>query len=159
MKYIVTGGAGFIGSYIVKKLVARGDSITVIDNLNTGKEENLESVRNKIVFLKDNVLNMNLLEKETQNMSRRQIAQELECNFNVSGETVIHPEDLEFYLNYNGQNENTIFNILDIVLVVNIVVGGTDGFSDYELWAGDINSDGIINVLDIVLLVNIVVNG
>ena len=34
-------------------------------------------------------------EKETRNMSRRQIAQELECNFNASGETVIHPEDLE----------------------------------------------------------------
>ena len=68
MKYIVTGGAGFIGSYIVKKLVARGDSVTVIDNLNTGKEENLESVRNKIVFLKDSVLNMSLLEKETQDI-------------------------------------------------------------------------------------------
>ena len=34
-------------------------------------------------------------ERETKNMSRRQIAQELECNFNMSGETVIHPEDLE----------------------------------------------------------------
>lgn len=33
--------------------------------------------------------------KETRNMSRRQIAQELECNFNMSGETVIHPEDIE----------------------------------------------------------------
>ena len=68
MKYIVTGGAGFIGSYIVKKLVARGDSVTVIDNLNTGKEKNLESVRNKIVFLKDSVLNMSLLEKKTRNV-------------------------------------------------------------------------------------------
>ena len=68
MKYIVTGGAGFIGSYIVKKLVARGDSVTVIDNLNTGKEKNLESARNKIVFLKDSVLNMSLLEKETRNV-------------------------------------------------------------------------------------------
>ena len=68
MMYIVTGGAGFIGSYIVKKLVARGDSVTVIDNLNTGKEKNLESVRNKIVFLKDSVLNMSLLEKETRNV-------------------------------------------------------------------------------------------
>jgi len=37
-------------------------------------------------------------EKETQNMSRRQIAQELECNFNVSGETVVHPDDLAWYL-------------------------------------------------------------
>jgi hypothetical protein len=34
-------------------------------------------------------------EKETQNLSRRDIAQELECNFNMSGETVIHPEDIE----------------------------------------------------------------
>jgi hypothetical protein len=34
-------------------------------------------------------------DKETKNMSRRQIAQELECNFNMSGETVFHPEDLE----------------------------------------------------------------
>ena len=37
-------------------------------------------------------------EKETQNMSTRQIAQELECNFNVSGETVIHPDDLAHYM-------------------------------------------------------------
>ena len=37
-------------------------------------------------------------EKETKNMSRRQIAQELECNFNVSGETVIHPDDLTWYI-------------------------------------------------------------
>jgi len=34
-------------------------------------------------------------EKETRNMTRRQIAQELECNFNTSGETVIHPDDIE----------------------------------------------------------------
>lgn len=37
-------------------------------------------------------------EKETRNMSRREIAQELECNFNMSGETVFAPEDLEVYL-------------------------------------------------------------
>jgi hypothetical protein len=37
-------------------------------------------------------------EKEVRNMSRRQIAQELECNFNVSGETVIHPDDIQWYL-------------------------------------------------------------
>tara|TARA_Y100000389_G_C17458158_1_gene519614 strand:+ start:407 stop:1987 length:1581 start_codon:yes stop_codon:yes gene_type:complete len=34
--------------------------------------------------------------KETRNMSRRQIAQELECNFNTSGETVVHPDDLGY---------------------------------------------------------------
>ena len=35
-------------------------------------------------------------EKETKNMSRRQIAQELECNFNTSGETVVHPDDIKW---------------------------------------------------------------
>ena len=61
--------------------------------------------------------------------------------------------------NIGDLNCDTIINILDIVMVVNIVVGGEDGFDDYELWAADINSDNIINVLDIVLLVNIVVSG
>lgn len=37
-------------------------------------------------------------DKETKNMSKRQVAQELECSFNASGETVIHPDDLEWYL-------------------------------------------------------------
>ena len=68
MKYIVTGGAGFIGSNIVKKLVVRGDDVTVIDNLNTGKEENLISVKDKIVFFNDSILNLDLLEKQTQNI-------------------------------------------------------------------------------------------
>jgi hypothetical protein len=39
--------------------------------------------------------NLEWFEKETKNMSRREIAQELECNFNMSGETVINPEDIE----------------------------------------------------------------
>jgi UDP-glucose 4-epimerase len=68
LKYIVTGGAGFIGSNIVKKLVVRGDDVTVIDNLNTGKEENLISVKDKIVFFNDSILNLDLLEKQTQNI-------------------------------------------------------------------------------------------
>ena len=36
--------------------------------------------------------------KETKNMSRRQIAQELECNFNTSGETVIDPDNMEWIM-------------------------------------------------------------
>ena len=68
MKYIVTGGAGFIGSNIVKKLVSRGDNVIVIDNLSTGKEKNLESVKDKIVFFNDSILNLDLLEKQTKNI-------------------------------------------------------------------------------------------
>ena len=68
MKYVVTGGAGFIGSNIVKKLVSRGDKVTVIDNLKTGKEENLTSVRDKIEFFNDSILNTELLEEQTQDI-------------------------------------------------------------------------------------------
>jgi UDP-glucose 4-epimerase len=42
MRALVTGGAGFIGSNIVDALVERGDEVTVLDNLSTGKRENIE---------------------------------------------------------------------------------------------------------------------
>ena len=42
MKTLVTGGAGFIGSNLVDALVARGDEVTVLDDLSTGRRENLE---------------------------------------------------------------------------------------------------------------------
>src|SRR3954447_24886751 len=42
MRALVTGGAGFIGSNLVDALVDRGDDVIVIDNLSTGREENLE---------------------------------------------------------------------------------------------------------------------
>jgi UDP-glucose 4-epimerase len=43
MRTLVTGGAGFIGSNLVDALLERGDEVTVLDNLSTGKKENLES--------------------------------------------------------------------------------------------------------------------
>ncbi len=43
MRALVTGGAGFIGSHLVDALVARGDDVTVVDNLSSGREQNLAS--------------------------------------------------------------------------------------------------------------------
>ncbi|MCX6772834.1 MAG: NAD-dependent epimerase/dehydratase family protein [Candidatus Micrarchaeota archaeon] len=52
--YIVTGGAGFIGSHIVHRLVAEGKQVTVVDNLFSGNEGNLADISGKFKFLKGN---------------------------------------------------------------------------------------------------------
>ena len=57
MKCLVTGGAGFIGSHIVEALVQRGDTIRVLDNLSTGKQENLRSVQGRFEFLHGDLRN------------------------------------------------------------------------------------------------------
>jgi nucleoside-diphosphate-sugar epimerase len=48
MRYLVTGGAGFIGSNVVDELVRRGHEVVVLDDLSAGKESNLATVRSKI---------------------------------------------------------------------------------------------------------------
>ena len=48
MRYLVTGGAGFIGSNIVDELVRRGQDVVVLDDLSSGKEENLAALRSQV---------------------------------------------------------------------------------------------------------------
>ncbi len=52
MNFAVTGGAGFVGSHIVKRLVLDGHSVTVVDNLSRGSVPNLEGVHDKIDFIR-----------------------------------------------------------------------------------------------------------
>lgn len=55
--YLVTGGAGFIGSHIAEALVKRGDRVRVLDSLITGKRENLAHLSGKVEFIEGDIRN------------------------------------------------------------------------------------------------------
>lgn len=65
MKYLVTGGAGFIGSHLADSLLKNGDSVIVIDNLSTGRLENIQHnlSKDKFEFVEGDILNSNLMDK------------------------------------------------------------------------------------------------
>jgi nucleoside-diphosphate-sugar epimerase len=63
MRYLVTGGAGFIGSNTVDELVRRGHSVVVLDDLSSGKEDNLAELRNKITFIKGSITDIEVVRK------------------------------------------------------------------------------------------------
>jgi nucleoside-diphosphate-sugar epimerase len=66
MRYVVTGGAGFIGSNTVDELVRRGASVVVLDDLSAGKEDNLAEIRNKISFIKGSINDLEAVRRAMQ---------------------------------------------------------------------------------------------
>jgi len=63
VRYLITGGAGFIGSHLAEKLTTRGDKVVVFDNLSTGLAENLSGIKDKILFHEGNILDRAVIEK------------------------------------------------------------------------------------------------
>jgi len=55
-RYLITGGAGFIGSHIVRQLVGEGESVRVVDNLSTGQSIRLKDVRDTVEFVKGDLV-------------------------------------------------------------------------------------------------------
>ena len=60
MKYLITGGAGFIGSHLAEKLLALGHEVTSLDDLSTGRKENLKNLEGASGF---NLVQGNMLDE------------------------------------------------------------------------------------------------
>lgn len=70
MKYLITGGAGFIGGHLAEALIAKGKQVTIVDNLSTGSLNNLNSIIDNpaLTFVKGDILSMDGLEALVQNV-------------------------------------------------------------------------------------------
>ncbi len=67
--WLVTGGAGFIGSHLVKELIRQGQQVTVLDNLSGGKLDNLSSVQDKITFIQGDICDFDTVQKACQGVN------------------------------------------------------------------------------------------
>ena len=63
MRYLVTGGAGFIGSHLIESLINRSDQVVVLDNLSTGSSKNLSKVADQITVHNGSILDQQLVDK------------------------------------------------------------------------------------------------
>ena len=68
MRYLITGGAGFIGSHLADALLARGDSVTIIDDLSTGRPENISHLLpdSRVIFRRGSILDQQVVREEVE---------------------------------------------------------------------------------------------
>jgi UDP-glucose 4-epimerase len=102
MRYLVTGGAGFIGSNTVEELVRRGHSVVVLDDLSGGKEENLAEVRTKITFIKGSITDLEAV---------RRAVQEADYVLHLAARTSV-PRSVKDPLETNRTNVDGTLNVL-----------------------------------------------
>jgi nucleoside-diphosphate-sugar epimerase len=106
--YLVTGGAGFIGSHIVENLIKRGDKVRVLDNFVTGKRENLSFAPST----KHQAPNFQLIEGDIRDLKT--------CEHACRGvDYVLHqaalrsvPKSVEYPIEYNDVNVGGTLNVL-----------------------------------------------
>jgi nucleoside-diphosphate-sugar epimerase len=102
MRYLVTGGAGFIGSNTVDELVRRGHDVVVLDDLSTGKAANLDQVRTKIRLIKDSITNLEAM---------REACRGVDCVIHLAAQTSV-PRSVKDPIETNLINVDGTLNVL-----------------------------------------------
>ncbi len=105
-RFLVTGGAGFIGSHIVEALVKKGHFARVLDDFSSGKEENLKAVRAKIELIRGDIRNKDICSKAAEGIdfiSHQAALRSVPKSFN-------NPQD------YNEVNIQGTLNMLEAAL-------------------------------------------
>lgn len=100
--FLVTGGAGFIGSNIVRHLVSRGEKVVVLDDLSHGNKENIEDVKDKITFIEGDIRNLDVVKKSMKGVDY------------VLHHAALHavPQSIEYPLEVNDVNTNGTLQVL-----------------------------------------------
>jgi nucleoside-diphosphate-sugar epimerase len=102
MRCLVTGGAGFIGSHLTDRLINDGHDVTVLDNLATGLESNLENVRSKIKFINGDLRNLETVREAVD-------AQDVIFHLGALGSV---PRSIDDPITTNAVNVNGTLNVL-----------------------------------------------
>jgi UDP-glucose 4-epimerase len=102
MGYLVTGGAGFIGSNTVDELVRRGHDVVVLDDLSSGKTANLARVRTRIKWIQDSVTNLDAV---------REACRGVDCVIHLAAQTSV-PRSVKDPIETNLINVNGTLNVL-----------------------------------------------
>jgi UDP-N-acetylglucosamine/UDP-N-acetylgalactosamine 4-epimerase len=106
---LVTGGAGFIGSHIVDRLINLGAQVTVLDDLSTGNLDNLSQSHKKITFIQASINNL---------QSCIDSMQEKITIFHLAAKRSV-PQSMKNPLDYNATNVTGTLNILEAARIYN----------------------------------------
>ncbi len=102
MRYLVTGGAGFIGSNTVDELVRRGHEVVVLDDFSAGKAANLAGSKSKIRLIQDSITNLDAL---------RDACRGVDCVIHLAAQTSV-PRSVKDPLETNRTNVEGTLNVL-----------------------------------------------
>jgi|TARA_B100001758_G_scaffold3791_1_gene2965 nucleoside-diphosphate-sugar epimerase len=110
MKYVVTGGAGFIGSNLVNALIKDGHEVHIIDNLSSGKKENCN---NRAIFHKYDI------SKTANNINLKEILKDVDTVFHCAARARVQPSIVD-PINYEKNNSIALINVLKTCVDVSV---------------------------------------